>query len=631
MSGVVGALFLASGCATLVAVVVAVVVLGVKRGWFARLRALVRPTASAPASAACPPAPVPPLPLYEGCDYVRRSLAKDGTRYCCPPGFLDTGYDWKDGEVRGELQCVRVGCTSQTVFAACTKPAVRAALVPGCKYAKRVWRKGRGWCCPPGSEDTGYDWADGADVGGKQCVVGTCKAAPPTPPPPTRPPPTPPPPTRPPPTARPPPVRPWCKYVRRVQAGKAWKCPRGFVDTGYDWKDGAALGEKQCVAAACPAVAPAPPTPRASAPPPAPGLPPVRAWCKYVRRVPVGQGWTCPQGFVATGYDWKDGAVLGEKQCVASDCPAVAPIRPWCKYVRRVQAGKAWKCPRGYDDTGHDWQDGAGVGDKQCVASNCPLVAPPLPVLAQGGGAGAPAGGLAGPAAVGARMVPQTAQQQLGLDAEQVSNILSMINGPEQSTASWWKRDDGSSVFGYCQNIGDGRGCTIGIAGFTTQGGKGDAYGLFGGFGRVPGGSCTCGSRSSGCAMCQEIRGLAGDARWVQAQWDQYSRSYFSDVQRLCPRGFSRAVTKGLLLDTAMNAGLGDDSSRNWGLDHLVREASRVAGGDEGAFVRAFADLRIRYPTKNSADVPKRVRAWLNVLERNPDMRGDISPLVYIP
>lgn len=49
-----------------------------------------------------------------------------------------------------------------------------------------------------------------------------------------------------------------------------------------------------------------------------------------------------------------------------------------------------------------------------------------------------------------------------GLDGEQWDNIMKLINKPEQDSLDWTK------YYGYCEDIGDNRGYTIGIFGATT-------------------------------------------------------------------------------------------------------------------------------------------------------------------
>jgi len=51
-----------------------------------------------------------------------------------------------------------------------------------------------------------------------------------------------------------------------------------------------------------------------------------------------------------------------------------------------------------------------------------------------------------------------------GLDGEQIDNIMKLVNKAEQDNLDW------AASYGYCQNIGDGRGVTMTIFGATTGG-----------------------------------------------------------------------------------------------------------------------------------------------------------------
>ena len=108
-------------------------------------------------------------------------------------------------------------------------------------------------------------------------------------------------------------------------------------------------------------------------------------------------------------------------------------------------------------------QKTAGNKKSQPASSRSPVPAP----------AAAPAATPAAASRFGP--IPGYVLQTLGLDAEQMSNILSIINGIEQSNVDWTKTDKGTPIWSYCSNIGDGRGMTIGIAGFTSRDGSAQA------------------------------------------------------------------------------------------------------------------------------------------------------------
>src|SRR5690242_17676266 len=58
----------------------------------------------------------------------------------------------------------------------------------------------------------------------------------------------------------------------------------------------------------------------------------------------------------------------------------------------------------------------------------------------------------------------QFLKRNTGLDGEQWDNIMKLINKPEQDSLNW------TNYYGYCEDIGDKRGYTIGIFGATTGG-----------------------------------------------------------------------------------------------------------------------------------------------------------------
>ena len=437
------------------------------------------------------------------------------------------------------------------------------------------------------------------------------------------------------------PVRAWCEYATRGQLPNGcWQCPAGYEDTGRNW--GMPDPQKQCVKAGCPATAPRAVAAGSSVAPvgpadPCPSYPQqeVRKWCQYtVREHKPGAAcwWTCPAGFSDTGR--QDG-----NQCVKDGCPATAPadpcpsypqqaVRGWCQYtVREHKPGAAcwWTCPAGFSDTGR--QDG-----NQCVKDGCPATAP---------------AGL-GPAALGAAMVNLAATQTMGVDAEAVSNILSMINGPEQSRAEWWLRDNGSDVWGYCSNIGDGRGCTVGIAGFTTGDGdmqrvldryKAKSTNQFNG-GNIPRKEC-CGNNhptenhpNSACDFCGWVAAAARDQRFLDAQWEQYAASYMSNAVSLAPPGMkTNALVLGMILDAAMNAGMDDDPPPHgaWGAKSLATK--NVDTSSPMAYVVSFVNNRKAHKTYGTPGIDDRANAWLRLAQAGRwSMKGfDIRPYVYIP
>lgn len=222
------------------------------------------------------------------------------------------------------------------------------------------------------------------------------------------------------------------------------------------------------------------------------------------------------------------------------------------------------------------------------------------------------------PAGVAEKLLDVTA-----LDATQLEAVLGMIQGPEQATTKWWLDADGGSVYGYAEDIGDGRGVTIGLYGATTGRGYDDATRLFAAYGRpdVPG--------MKPKDIVKAVRSFAADPKWQTTMWDSYIAEYIAPTKAMLP--YASALTFGAVLDASMNAGLDDDSKTSWGSRHLVREAAKSTH-TESEFVAELLRLRRAYPTEHSGDMTRRIDAWERLLKDNRwDMRVDVDKYAYIP
>ncbi|MDB9436893.1 chitosanase [Dolichospermum lemmermannii CS-548] len=213
-----------------------------------------------------------------------------------------------------------------------------------------------------------------------------------------------------------------------------------------------------------------------------------------------------------------------------------------------------------------------------------------------------------------------------GLDAEQITNILGMINGPEQANCKWWLTKNNKIIYSYAEDIRDGRGVTIGLYGATTGQGFRDADVIWNNYGHPEYGGLPQEE------IIQKVEEIANDCRWWNAQWDAYISTYWNPtIDWLQSRDYMKALSIGALMDTAMNAGIGDDSPNNWGVEHLFQEAIANTENEQG-FLGRFLELRLRYPTKNSGNMRRRVSAWQQLWRENKwDMRVDLSHYCYIP
>lgn len=340
------------------------------------------------------------------------------------------------------------------------------------------------------------------------------------------------------------------------------------------------------------------------------------------RRLPLGN---CPlrsQGYSHWSYG-ADPTVPGSGVC--------------CRYKDNVGCKTEW-----WNDGGVmklRVKPGAPVYTKAPKPTNAPT-APPVaaptvaPVVApvmgvsSGRGVRQPSGGGSGN---NPHQIPDFVTRTMGLDADQVSTIMSMIGGPEQSNVEWWKGNNGKSVYGYCENINDNRGVTMGVPGFVSKYGEFDkvfkTYGV-NDYKREVGNPDECRPKSSKCKLCDWISARGEDPKWIDAQWKVYHDNYFTSVPKYVPKQFAdNALIKGLLLDTAMNAGIGSEGNA-WGMDKLAKTAR---GSTPMEWVTSFCDLRYDHFTTGNTEQGKRGRllAWRTLAKDGKwDMR-DVDPCKY--
>ena len=201
--------------------------------------------------------------------------------------------------------------------------------------------------------------------------------------------------------------------------------------------------------------------------------------------------------------------------------------------------------------------------------------------------------------------IPDFVLRTLGLEADQVSAIFSLIGGPEQSSVEWWKKTNGKNVYGYCENIDDGRGVTMGLAGFVSNWGEIDNVFKEAGYDRKNAGDPKDCKPRKGCKLCDWIEQHGEDQKWIDAQWKRYHDGYMVYVPRLIPKQFAdNALIKGLLLDTAMNAGITSEGDA-WGMETLAKTAK---GDTPTDWVNNFCDLRYKHFTTGNTENGKKGR-----------------------
>ncbi|MBN3526597.1 chitosanase [Paenibacillus apiarius] len=213
-----------------------------------------------------------------------------------------------------------------------------------------------------------------------------------------------------------------------------------------------------------------------------------------------------------------------------------------------------------------------------------------------------------------------------GLDGEQWDNIMKLVNKPEQDSLDWTK------YYGYCEDIGDDRGYTIGIFGATTGGSNDkhpDGPALFkefdaasgagkpsveGGLERIGVNGSMKGSilkiKDSEKVFCGKIKKLQNNDAWREAIWQTFYKVYIKySVQQASQRGFNSALTIGSFVDTALNQGATGDSGT---LEGVLSRSGKST--DEKTFMKKFYAQRTLIVDTNDYNQPpngkNRVKQW---------------------
>ena len=224
-------------------------------------------------------------------------------------------------------------------------------------------------------------------------------------------------------------------------------------------------------------------------------------------------------------------------------------------------------------------------------------------------------------------------QSKTGLDAEQWNNIMRMVNKSEQDDPSFsgWVK-----YYGYCEDIGDGRGITMSIQGATTGGpndGGPDGPGLFQLFNKyngasnptIAGGLSDAGVKAtmsgkilkineSTSAFCAKIKALGTNANWRAAVWESFYDNYISYAyQQATKRGFTDANIIGAFTDSALNQGATDSTGSLQ--DMLSKSGSST---NETTFFTAFTKIRESVAGTQDFNSPpingkNRALMWLNM------------------
>jgi len=220
--------------------------------------------------------------------------------------------------------------------------------------------------------------------------------------------------------------------------------------------------------------------------------------------------------------------------------------------------------------------------------------------------------------------IPDQVMSTLGLDVDQVTNILNLINGPEQSQSRWWERTNKQDVYSYCENIRDKRGVTMGLTGFVTAydgpqeiirnaGGPSFAKGRYG-----------TDSYPDERALCNWVKDNANNKRFQEAQWDYYLKMYIkpmmNDMRKYVPAGIrDEPLIIAAALDATINQGGG--ICGNCSGDFM----KNARGGDRANWLNSFLNLRnAKFTAGNSTAMREgRLGAFRKLaVDGKWDMRG---------
>ena len=398
-----------------------------------------------------------------------------------------------------------------------------------------------------------------------------------------------------------------CERITKIQFdNQAYGCPSGWNVFG-----------DQCYRGPCdnsPTPAPKPPAPKPPAPKPKPPRPPTALERKYPY-----WGWNEFAGLRCKNNNnsgcttaYKDGQLVDAEQPPAP-APKPSPPRPPTALERKYPYW-GWNEHAGLRCTNSD-NTGCNTGyDAKGQLVDLNPDRPPAPKPSQNNPQG----------------IPDQVMRTLGMDVEQVTNTLNLINGPEQSQSRWWERTNKQNVYSYCENIRDKRGVTMGLTGFVTAyngpqeiirnaGGPSFAKGRYG-----------TDSYPDERALCNWVRDNANNKRFHDAQWDYYLKMYIKpmmdDMRKYVPAGIrDEPLIIAAALDATINQGGG--ICGNCSGDFM----KNARGGDRANWLNSFLNLRnAKFTAGNTAKMREgRLGAFRKLaVDGKWDMRG-VDPCKY--
>ena len=216
---------------------------------------------------------------------------------------------------------------------------------------------------------------------------------------------------------------------------------------------------------------------------------------------------------------------------------------------------------------------------------------------------------------------------------------MQLVSSAENSTLDW------RAQYGYLEDIGDGRGYTGGLIGFTS--GTGDMLQLVEAYTRTEPGNplasflpalrAVNGSDSHaglGDPFVAAWGEAAADPAFRQAQDALLNRMYFDPAVRQAKQDGLGALGQFIYYDAMVMHGPGDDSASFGGIRRaaMQRATTPARGGDERRYLNAFLDVRIVAMKREAAhDDVSRVSTEQRVFLRdgNLDLHTPLRWKVY--
>jgi len=181
--------------------------------------------------------------------------------------------------------------------------------------------------------------------------------------------------------------------------------------------------------------------------------------------------------------------------------------------------------------------------------------------------------------------------------------FLEMVNSAEQSKLDW------TTAYPYCEDIGDGRGYTTGIVGFTTDSAGAtpdDGPGVLGvvkAYNKAPlakylsalqmTADAGTGSHTKIDAVgdfCADWKSAAADVAFQQAQQQDFNITAFEPARALAIADGLGVLGQAMYADDSILNGFGGDPSLSADVAAAKAKAKTPAqGGDEKAYLTAFA------------------------------------------